>query len=83
MERAKEEVHTAKNRVKYSMNQFLIAAGSFVPDLTEKAKSLGEKVGVVEVDMGGTSCKVPGIVEYIEKVESKGKLGNKRKSPVC
>ena len=83
MDRARNEVHSAKNRVKYSMNQFLIAAGSFVPDLTAKAKSLGEMVGTVEVDMGGTSCKVPGIVEYFEKVESKGKFGQKRKSAVC
>lgn len=83
MDRAKNEVHTAKNRVRYSMNQFIIAAGSFVPDLTEKAKSLGREVGIVEVDMGGTSCKVPHIVEYIEKVEKKGKLGSKRKNALC
>lgn len=83
MEKAKNEVHDAKNRVRYAMNNFIIAAGSFVPDLTEKAKSLGKEVGVVEVDMGGTSCKVPQIVEYIEKVEARGKLGSKRKSAVC
>lgn len=83
MDRAGKEVHSAKNRVRYSMNQFLIAAGSFVPDLNSKAKSLGERVGSVEVHMGGTSCKVPGIVEYIEKVEKRGKLGAKRKSAVC
>jgi len=83
MDRAKNEVHSAKNRVRYAMNNFLIAAGSFVPDLTDKAKSLGKEVGIVEVDMGGTSCKVPQIVEYIEKVENRGKLGAKRKSAVC
>lgn len=83
MDRAKNEVHTAKNRVRYTMNNFIIAAGSFVPDLTDKAKSLGKEVGIVEVDMGGTSCKVPQIVEYIEKVEARGKLGSKRKSPAC
>ena len=83
MDRAKNEVHSAKNRVRYTMNNFLIAAGSFVPDLTDKAKSFGKEVGVVEVDMGGTSCKVPQIVEYIEKVEARGKLGSKRKSAVC
>jgi 3-methyladenine DNA glycosylase AlkD len=83
MESARKEVHSAKNRVRYAMNNFLIAAGSFVPDLTEKAKSLGSQIGTVEVDMGGTSCKVPAIVEYIEKVEKRGKVGQKRKSPVC
>jgi len=83
MERAKNEIHSAKNRVRYAMNNFLIAAGSFVPELTETAKSMGQQVGKVEVDMGGTSCKVPGIVDTIEKVESKGKLGQKRKSTVC
>jgi len=83
MEKAKNDIHTAQNRVRYAMNNLLIAAGSFVPDLTDKAKSLGEIVGKVEVDMGGTSCKVPHIVEYIEKVEKRGKLGSKRKSAVC
>jgi hypothetical protein len=37
----------------------------------------------VEVDMGGTSCKVPNAVEYIAKVEKAGRLGKKRKSAMC
>ena len=83
MEIAGDEIHSAKNRVRYAMNNFIIAAGSFVPDLTHKAKSIGEIVGKVGVDMGGTSCKVPYIVDYIEKVENRGSVGKKRKSAVC
>ncbi len=83
LERAEKEVHNAKNRVRYSINNFVIAAGSFVPDLTAKSKEIGGSIGIVTVDMGGTSCKVPEIVSYIEKVESKGKIGHKKKTTVC
>ena len=37
-------------------------------------------MGKVEVDMGDTSCKVPGVVEYIGKVKARGNSGKKRKS---
>jgi len=61
--RAKEDMSDAKNRIRYSMNNFIIAAGSFVHELTSYSKTAGRQIGLVEVDMGGTSCKVPSIVE--------------------
>lgn len=83
IERVKSTLHNSQNRVRYAMNGFLIAAGSFTPNLTGKAKAAGLKIGKVEVDMGGTSCKVPGVVEYIEKVEKKGYVGKKRARAFC
>lgn len=83
IKRVEETIHTARNLERYSMNSFLIAVGSYVPALTEQAKAAGEKIGVVTVDMNGTACKVPNIVEYIGKVESKGKLGKKKKTLKC
>lgn len=78
-----ENIHDAKNRVRYAMNNFVIAAGSFVPELTNTCKNYGDILGKVEVDMGGTSCKVPQVKEHIEKVEKRGSIGKKKKRAVC
>lgn len=78
-----DNINDAPNRVRYSMNNFVIAAGSFIPELTEICKNYGDLLGKVEVDMGGTSCKVPQAREYIEKVETKGYIGRKKKRAVC
>lgn len=83
LEYVTDNINDAPNRVRYSMNNFVIAAGCFVPELTEKCKEYGDLLGHVEVDMGGTSCKVPQAREYIEKVESKGNIGKKKKRAVC
>ena len=37
----------------------------------------------VDVDMGGTACKVPYAPDYIDKVVGMGRLGVKRKSARC
>jgi hypothetical protein len=81
--RVEKELPTAPNRVRYTMNAFVIAAGSYVKPLTGEALALGKRLGRVEVDMGDTSCKVPGIVEYIGKVKARGNWGKKRKSVKC
>lgn len=78
-----ENVHAERNRVKYAMNQFVICAGSFVPLLNEKAKETARKIGKVNVNVGNTACKVPLAEDYIQKVESKGKLGAKKKTSIC
>ena len=77
------EIHQAPNRVRHTMNAFVIAVGSTVKPLTKKALATGKKIGLVKVDMGGTACKVPGAVEYIQKVEKRGSLGKKRTSARC
>jgi 3-methyladenine DNA glycosylase AlkD len=65
-------IHDEGEEVKYQMNLFVIAAGGYVPELSEKAKKLGDKIGKVTVDMGNTACKVPMIRPYIEKMEARG-----------
>lgn len=83
LDRVKKEIHKAPNRVRYTMNGFVISAGSYVPALTAKARQIGREIGKVQVEMGGTACKVPEAVAYIEKVEKAGKLGKKRKEARC
>jgi len=67
-----ECIHEERNYVRYEMNGFVISAGGYIPELAEKAKTYGEKIGKVHVDMGNTACKVPRIVPYIEKMEARG-----------
>jgi 3-methyladenine DNA glycosylase AlkD len=76
-------IPTAQNRVRYTMNGFIIAVGSYVKPLLKQAKAAAAKVGAVEVDMGETACKVPLASEYIEKAESLGRTGQKRKTIRC
>lgn len=83
LDRVGETIHGGKNRARYAMNGFVIAIGSYIPALTEKAKAIGDKIGKVSVDMDGTACKVPLIKPYIQKVEDKGRIGKKRKTARC
>jgi 3-methyladenine DNA glycosylase AlkD len=83
LDRVQKEIHSAPNRVRYVMNSFVIAVGSYVPALAAKAKAVAKAIGKVHVDMGGTACKVPLALEYIEKVEKAGRQGKKRKTAMC
>lgn len=83
IKRVVKEISSAENRTKYTMNGFLIAVGSYVKDLTDEAVKASKQLGIVEVDMGGTACKVPDAEQYIDKVKKKGYIGKKRKTAVC
>lgn len=78
-----QNIHNSPNRVRYTMNGFVIAMGAFVPALAEKAKSVAKAIGKVQVNMGETSCKVPVALPYIEKVEKMGRAGKKKKTARC
>lgn len=83
IDRVNLEIHSSKNRVRYTMNGFLIAVGGAVPELTEKALTVADEIGKVNVDVGGTACKVPFAPQYIDKIKQKGQIGKKRKSARC
>ncbi|MCG8608314.1 DNA alkylation repair protein, partial [bacterium] len=83
LKQIEKEIDTAPNRVKYTMNGFVITVGSYVLPLMEQAKATAKKLGKVNVEMHGTSCKVPFAIEYIEKVEKSGRVGKKRKTIKC
>lgn len=83
LDQIERTIHNERNRVRYVMNQFVIAAGAAIPELTERCKAVGERIGKVDVDMGGTACKVPLIKPYIEKIEARGAVGKKKKEARC
>lgn len=76
-------IKTAQNRVRHTMNSFVIAVGSYVKPLLKQAKAAGREIGVVTVDMCDTACKVPLASAYIEKIEAAGRVGKKRKTIRC
>jgi hypothetical protein len=77
------DIKTAANRVRYTMNGFLIAVGSYVKPLSKQAKAAAKQIGTVTVDLGDTDCKIPFAAAYMEKIESAGPLGQKRKTIRC
>jgi hypothetical protein len=77
------ELPNAANRVRYTMNGFVIAVGGYIAPLVVKAKAAARSIGKVEVDMGGTACKVHDALSYIEKIENMGRVGVKRKTAMC
>jgi 3-methyladenine DNA glycosylase AlkD len=83
IERVEKEIHTAANRVRYTMNGFVISVGGYVRPLRDRALAAAGKIGKVSVDMGGTACKVPPAAEYILKMEAMGRAGKKRKTVRC
>jgi hypothetical protein len=83
LQRVKKEIHKSPNRIRYTMNGFVIATGSFISSLTEEAIKTAKEIGAVNVDMGGTDCKVPSATDYINKIKSKKAIGKKRKKAKC
>jgi len=81
--RVQKTIHKQPNRVRYTMNGFVISVGAYVKDLTTLALETAAKIGAVEVEMGGTSCKVPDASDYIHKIEKRGAIGKKRKTAKC
>jgi len=83
LDHVERDVHQAPNRVRYTMNSFVICVGSFVASLNARAKAVARAIGPVQVDAGGTACKVPLALDSIDKVALAGKLGVKRKHAIC
>lgn len=83
LDRVRTTIHQQPNRVRYSMNGFVISVGSYVRELSDLAIRTGAEMGKVTVDMGATACKVAYAPEYIGKATQRGSLGKKRKTIKC
>jgi 3-methyladenine DNA glycosylase AlkD len=73
-----KEIHTSPNRARHSMNNALIAIGTWRDGLTEAAIAAAERIGRVEVDHGETLCVTPEAVPYIRKAVARRKKRVKR-----
>ncbi len=78
-----DKIETVPNRVKYTMNGFVIAVGGYVKPLAKQAQATAKRIGKVECEMGKTACKVPLATEYIAKMQDSGRAYKKRKTIQC
>jgi 3-methyladenine DNA glycosylase AlkD len=78
-----KEIGTSKNKVRSTMNRFLITTGTYVKPLLKHVKQSARKIGDVSVDVGDTACKVPVAADSIAKAEASGRIGQKRKTIRC
>ncbi|HUS16967.1 MAG TPA: DNA alkylation repair protein [Chloroflexia bacterium] len=61
------EIHARPNRVRYAMNNALIAIGRRNPMLQTVALAAAARIGTVVVDHGATACKTPVAAAAIQK----------------
>ncbi len=83
LEQIPATIGKAKNRVRYTMNTFVISVALYVTPLLQQAKAAAKALGPVEVDMGDTACSIPLASASIEKAEAAGRIGKKRKTIRC
>jgi 3-methyladenine DNA glycosylase AlkD len=83
LERVARTIAQAPDGVRYCMNNFVIACGTYVAPLGDKAIATARKIGQVEVDMGDTACKVPDAESYIGKSRRGAAVAPKRKTIRC
>jgi 3-methyladenine DNA glycosylase AlkD len=83
LDKVEKEISSAQNRVKYCMNGFVIAVGTYITELNSKALSIASRIGKVDVVLAGTACKVPVAKDHIIKNMETGRAGKKRKTARC
>ena len=83
LDRIAGQIHRAPNRVRSTMNAFVIAVGTYVTPLLKQANATAKQIGEVSIDTGATACKVAVATASIEKAKVAGKLGKKRKTIRC
>ncbi len=83
LKRVEKDIHQAPNRVRYTMNGFVIGVGAYVNALEQKALGTARRIGIVNVDMNGTACKVPGAEEYIKASRNRPGGVKKKKTLKC
>jgi 3-methyladenine DNA glycosylase AlkD len=83
LERVARTIESSPDRVRYTMNGFVIACGTYVAALGETAIATARKMGKVEVDMGETACAVPDAESYIIKARRGAAVAAKRKTVRC
>jgi 3-methyladenine DNA glycosylase AlkD len=83
MSRVEKEIHSQEPRVRYTMNNFIIAVGASSENLLDLAKASAKRIGLVEVHMPNVKCNVPDAISYMKKIEDKGRIGKKKKMARC
>jgi len=83
LERVAKSIHGERNRVKYTMNGFVIAVACFVKPLHKAAVDTATGIGKVTVDLVGDLRGFRSRRIGSEKFQARSPIGKKRKSPKC
>lgn len=83
LDRVAKTIHDVPDLVRYQMNGFVIATGTYCAPLADHAVKVARKMGKVEVDMGETECRVPDAESYIMKCRRGAAVAPKRKTVRC
>lgn len=83
LEKVENQITGSPNRVKYTMNGFVIAAGAYYVPLRPLALEVARRIGKVKVDMHGTACQVPVASDYLNKMFESGRPLKKKKTVIC
>jgi 3-methyladenine DNA glycosylase AlkD len=83
LNRVEKTIHSSPNRVRGTMNNFIISVGAYVAPLSDYAITVANNIGPVTVIKEGTACKTPAAAEYIAKAIARGSLGKKKKTVKC
>lgn len=67
LDRVTKTIHQSPDRVRSTMNAFVIAVGAYVAALRADALSAAAEIGAVTIIKEGTACKVPDAATYINK----------------
>lgn len=67
--RIARDLHGSKNRVRYAMNNVVIAIGVRSDALEPQAIAATQQIGKVIVDHGQTNCKTPDAIPYMQKTK--------------
>jgi hypothetical protein len=83
LDRVAKTISASPDDVRLAMNGFIIAVGTYVAPLGDKAIATAKKIGRVEADMGDTACKIPDAQAYILKCRRGAPIAPKRKTVRC
>ncbi len=83
LDRVVKSLPGAPDSVRYAMNGFVIACGTYIAALGKPAIATARKIGRMEIDMGETACKVPDAESYIIKCRRGAPVAPKRKTVRC
>ena len=83
LQRVEKTLQAQPNRVRSTMNGFVISVATYVRPLTDRAIEVATNLGKVTVDVGDTACKVPDAVPYIQKCIAHNPTAKKRKTAKC
>ena len=83
LKRLEDTIHDQPNRLRFTMCNFVVAAGAFVPEVTKQCLAIGKRLKNLEVAPVKKGCSIPEIVEDLSKIQKMGRIGKKRKQARC